>query len=71
VHEVLQLIRRPFRPNKVVALRDLSTPGSNLEKLLPLLAGKTALREVTTFICQNFTCTAPLVGAQALRQALS
>ena len=32
---------------------------------------KTASGPVTTYICQNFTCQAPLVGADALEAALA
>ena len=41
-----------------------------LETLVPLLQGKQALDEVTTYICQNFACQAPLVGAAALEEEL-
>ncbi len=30
--------------------------------------GKTGLGDVTTYICENFTCQAPLVGIEALRK---
>ena len=40
------------------------------DKLVPLLAGKAALDGVTTYVCENFTCQAPLVGAAALEAAL-
>jgi hypothetical protein len=39
--------------------------------VLPLLAGKTADRGVTTYVCQDFTCRAPLVGAEAVEAALA
>ena len=65
---VLRAIRRGFRPNKVVALKDPRSPAA--EELLPLLAGKTGQGGVTTYVCENFTCQAPLVGAAALETAL-
>ena len=65
---VLRAIRSGFRPNKVVALKEPGTEPT--EELLPLLAGKTAQGGVTTYICENFTCKAPLVGATALEAAL-
>ena len=40
------------------------------EKLLPLTADKTAMGPVTTYICQDFACQAPLVGADAVAAAL-
>jgi uncharacterized protein YyaL (SSP411 family) len=70
VQEVLQLIRDPFRPNKVVSFLDHSLPQGDVEKLVPLLAGKTARGDVTTYICRDFTCQEPLVGVYALRKVL-
>ena len=40
------------------------------ERWVPLLAGKTGQGAVTTYICRDFTCQAPLVGVEALRKAL-
>jgi uncharacterized protein YyaL (SSP411 family) len=64
---VLRAIRRPFVPNRVVALR---TPAAGAEKLLPLLADKQPRGDVTTYLCQDFTCQAPLVGAEAVEAAI-
>jgi uncharacterized protein YyaL (SSP411 family) len=38
--------------------------------LLPLLADKTAQGPVTVYVCQNFTCQAPLVGVAAVEASL-
>jgi uncharacterized protein YyaL (SSP411 family) len=67
---VLRAIRGSFRPNKVVAWKPASEDGDRREKLLPLLGGKTVKDTVTTYICQNFACQAPLVGVEALEAAL-
>jgi uncharacterized protein YyaL (SSP411 family) len=67
---VLRAVRTGFRPNKVVALRPSAEPAEELEELLPLLAGKTGQGAVTTYVCENFTCQAPLVGAEAAEAAL-
>jgi uncharacterized protein YyaL (SSP411 family) len=67
---VLRAIRRGFRPNKVVALKRSESNAARIEEVLPLLRGKTAAGTVTTHICQNFTCQAPLMGAAALESAL-
>jgi uncharacterized protein YyaL (SSP411 family) len=61
---VLRAIRGGYRPNKVVACAAGEVPG------VPLLAGKTAQGAVTTYICQNYACQAPIIGAEALEQAL-
>ncbi len=61
--QVLRAIRTGFRPHKVVALK---APGDDrADAVLPLLAGKTGSGPVTTYVCENFTCAAPLVGAAA------
>ena len=66
---VLRAVRTGFRPNQVVALK---APGATEgEDLLPLLAGKEARGAVTTYVCRDFTCQAPLVGAEATEAALA
>jgi uncharacterized protein YyaL (SSP411 family) len=67
---VLRAIARGFRPHRVVALKDPATSKPNLDTLLPLLAGKGAIEQVTTYLCENFACQRPLVGAEALETAL-
>jgi hypothetical protein len=64
---VLRALRRRFQPQKVVALK---RPSEDVDTLLPLLAGKPAGDTVTTYICHDFTCQAPLVGAEAVEAAL-
>ncbi len=66
VQEALCWLRRPFRPHQVIAWK-----GDDASDLaVPLLQGRTAQGSMTTYICENFTCQAPLVGVAALRQAL-
>jgi uncharacterized protein YyaL (SSP411 family) len=66
---VLRAIRGGFRPRKVVALK---SPGDDqANAVLPLLAGKTASAAVSTYICENFTCATPLIGAAAAEQTLA
>jgi uncharacterized protein YyaL (SSP411 family) len=69
-HRVLQAIRGPFRPNKVVAFRSTADAGKDANGPLELLTGRTAKGKVTTYICQNLACQEPLVGAEALAAAL-
>jgi len=66
---VLRAIRRGFRPNAVVALK-APAMDAKTEKPIPLLAGKTGRGAVTTYICENFACQAPLVGAEAVEKTL-
>ena len=69
VRRVVGAINATFRPRKVVGLRPVV--GSVREDWLPLLAGKhTPPGQVSTYICENFTCAAPLLGAEAVETAL-
>jgi uncharacterized protein YyaL (SSP411 family) len=71
VQRVLRVIRGSFRPNSVVARKPAAGATEKLEALLPLLAGKTAQGEVTTYVCENFACQAPLIGAEAVEKELA
>jgi hypothetical protein len=65
---ILADLRHRFVPNKVVAMRspDAKEKASALD---PLFAGKTASILPTVFICENFTCGAPLIGKEAVMNA--
>jgi uncharacterized protein YyaL (SSP411 family) len=67
VRRAIRAARRPFAPLRVVAVGE---PGDEAAKL-PLLADKTPQGPVTTYICQNYACQAPLVGVGAAEQALA
>jgi uncharacterized protein YyaL (SSP411 family) len=67
---ILRAIQGHFRPNKVVAFKSI-TEEEAAEEVVNLLAGKKAGGQVTTYICQNFACQAPLEGADALEAALT
>ncbi len=56
--KVLDAARKPFRPRRVIAFRKPKE-----ESPLPLLADKPANGPVATFICQNYACQAPILGA--------
>jgi hypothetical protein len=65
---VLRAIHGAFRPNKVVAVK----PSDGTAEGVALLEGKaTTGGRVTTYVCENFACQAPLVGAEALEARLS
>src|SRR5262249_44323337 len=66
--QVLRLIHGGFRPNQIVAFKP-KAGDARAEELVPLLADKKAMDGVTTSICENFTCQAPLVGAEAVATA--
>jgi uncharacterized protein YyaL (SSP411 family) len=66
---VLRAIRGGLCPHKVVALKPATDKAA--DAILPLLAGKMAMGAVTTYVCQNLSCGAPLAGAQAVIDALA
>jgi uncharacterized protein YyaL (SSP411 family) len=66
----LRAIYQKFRSHKVVAPVPIEV-SKELADVVPLVAGRTARRgEVTTYICKNFACLAPVVGLMALRREL-
>jgi uncharacterized protein YyaL (SSP411 family) len=67
---VLRAVRKGFRPNKVVGLKAPENT-ERLEELVPLLEGKALVGPVTTYVCENFACQAPLVGAEAAERAFT
>jgi uncharacterized protein YyaL (SSP411 family) len=68
VRSVLGAIRRRFLPNAIVAAHD---PGSGPPPAsIPLLHDRPALGDVTTYVCENFTCQQPLVGAESGARAV-
>jgi uncharacterized protein YyaL (SSP411 family) len=73
VGRVLRAARKSFRPRQVLACT-LATPTPNARRwaeLLPLLADRPGLGAVTTYICRDYVCKAPLVGAEAAERALA
>ena len=66
---ILRTIRGRFEPDRVVALRPAS--GEARDDLLPLLTDKTAQGAATLYVCRDFACQAPLVGAEAVEAALA
>ena len=66
--EALRLIRGPFRPWMVQA----GTPqnGAADPAVVPLLEGRRALGDVTTYVCESGACAAPLHDVAALKKAI-
>jgi uncharacterized protein YyaL (SSP411 family) len=69
--EVLRAIHRRFRPNKVIAFKHATPDLSQGDEKLPLLADKKLLGSVSTYICRNSVCQAPLVGVEGVKSALA
>jgi uncharacterized protein len=57
-----------FLPHAVTAWSDGRAGDAGL--VGPLVAGKKALGDLTTYVCQNFACGEPLVGVEALQAKL-
>ncbi len=71
MQRALHLLRRDFRPHQVLGWRPADpAAAAQAEKIVPLLAGRTAQEAVTTYICRHFSCEAPVVGADALAARL-
>ena len=64
----LEVIAERFLPSRIVA----PNPGPTANPAVPLLADRPSLNgRVTTYICENQTCAAPVAGLEALRDALA
>jgi hypothetical protein len=62
-------IRRRYLPGCVVAARDVTSSDGSL--LDGAFAGKQAIDgEPTLFVCENFSCQAPVVGVDAIAERL-
>lgn len=70
---VLTALRRRFAPNKVVAFRDPSaTGGDHSPALSAIFADKLLVPPgPTLFVCENFTCQAPVMGEEAALAAIA
>ena len=68
VKEMIGEINSTYLPNKVLQLVNPDTP---LGKVSPLLQGKTQVDgRPTAYVCQNFTCSAPVTSARELKGLL-
>jgi uncharacterized protein YyaL (SSP411 family) len=68
---VLVDLARRIRPGAVIAPAPGPVPPA-LAKRVPLLADRPALQgRTTTYVCEHFTCRAPVVGLEGLDKALA
>lgn len=74
---ILDEIQRAYFPNCVLAYRPGESalrsdwPSSASQHLEPLFSGrKTIDNKPTLYVCQNFTCQQPVVGADAIRETI-
>ncbi|MCE9607852.1 MAG: thioredoxin domain-containing protein [Planctomycetia bacterium] len=66
---LLKQVNGPFWPNKVIA----AVPGKGASKhLAAVLEGKKPQRnQPTLFVCENFTCQAPVTGSEAIETTIA
>lgn len=66
---LLEVIRRPYRPNQVVALRKVD---EKADGPIPLLSGRGMVDgKATAYVCQNYVCRLPVTDAESLREQLA
>ncbi len=69
-NEAIDLLRQTFLPKSVSAYR----PGGGKQSALldPLFAGRAAANgQITLYVCENFACQAPIVGAAQIKEAIA
>ena len=69
---ILATLHSRFVPNKVVALLDDASPdAADAKSLIPCLDGKTLVDgKVTVYVCENYTCQAPVTDVRQLDAVL-
>jgi uncharacterized protein YyaL (SSP411 family) len=69
---LLRAVHARFLPGAALAFREASaSKGSDIEKVIPLLEGKTALEgRATAYVCRNHACRAPVTDVAALEAEL-
>jgi uncharacterized protein YyaL (SSP411 family) len=69
--QALAALRGAFRPSTVIAFHD-PTSGEAPTDLIPLLKDRPMVdNRITVYVCENFVCQSPLVGAEAVTQWVS
>ena len=64
--DALAELRRRFAPNRVLACRRSTEDSDGSSPLQAIFEGKSAAgQEPTVFLCENFTCQAPISGRKA------
>ena len=66
--DLIKEIHSLYLPNKAV---QIFAPGESLEKVSPLMVGKQQIDgRPTAYVCQNFTCSAPVTSWAELKRLL-
>jgi hypothetical protein len=66
--DLVKQVQALYLPNKILQLISPKTP---LETVSPLLQGKSQVDgKATVYVCQNFTCSAPVTSQTELKALL-
>ena len=70
--EFVDEVNRHFLPDMVIAFAGSCAAGEVGSGLVPLIKDKVAIQgKPTVYICENYTCKAPITELEELRQVLS
>ena len=70
--QMVTLLQRHFLPNAVLLVKYDDVDNTQLEKLLPLLQGKTSLTgKAAAYICKDFACQPPISDWAELRKVIT
>jgi uncharacterized protein YyaL (SSP411 family) len=70
--EMIQKLRRPFIPNKVVLLRSPDRSGPGVERLAEFTKHQTAIdNKATAYVCLNYNCKLPTTDAAKMLELLN
>jgi uncharacterized protein YyaL (SSP411 family) len=68
---MLELLQARFLPRTVVALHEPGEAGEPIRKLVPFLTGQGLVEgKAAAYVCENYTCQAPLTELEKLKAAL-
>ena len=71
IREMIAFVQRSFLPNKVLLFRAEGDAGRKLSTLSPFVEGMWPLnRKPTVYLCEKYTCKAPITDFAGLRAAL-
>ena len=69
--EMIAFVQQSFLPNKVLLLKPEGEAGQKLSTLSPFVEGMRPLnKRPTVYLCENYTCKAPLTDLASLKAAL-
>ncbi|MDY0039953.1 MAG: thioredoxin domain-containing protein [Desulforhabdus sp.] len=72
VRLMVDVLHRPFLPNRVVLLKQGGEAGRRLVELANYLEPLTQVRgEPTVYICENYACRTPITQVEALNSAIA